>query len=190
VKFGILVFCCLFCGCSYHFQEEGSEVKTISVPYIKGDSEGELAQMLVRALSASGRFECVQTGGEWILEVALVGNTDDRIGYRYDRDATTGHRRTNIVGTENRHTILAEVKLIDAYTQEILIGPQIVKGLSDYDYVDSNSIVDLTFSNPGGKPETVLDFSLGQLDSIEGAHDDSALVSYQDLVSQILNGLF
>ncbi len=179
----------VLCGCSYHFQGEEEEVRTISVPYIQGDSEGRLARDLVRGLSGSGRFECVQTGGEWILEVALVGNSDDRIGYRYDRDATTGKRRTNIIGTENRHTIVAEVKLIDAYTQEVILGPHIVKGLSEYDYVDSNSIRDLTFLNPGGKPESVLDFSLGQLDSIEGAHDDSALVSYQDLVEQIVRGL-
>jgi hypothetical protein len=65
----------------------------------------------------------------------------------------------------------------------------VVKGLSEYDYVDSNSILDLTFSNPTGKPETVLDFSLGQLDSIEGAHDDSAIDSYRHLTLQIVEGL-
>lgn len=176
-------------SCGYHFAGKEEGVKTISVPYISGDPNGELGRLLVRALSASGQFDCVQTGGEWILEVSLIGDGDERIGYRYDRDPTTGKRRTNIIGTENRHTVMAEVKLVDAYTQEVIVGPHVIKGLAEYDYVDSNSIRDLTFINPKGAPESVLDFSLGQLDSIEGAHDDSAILCYQDLVKQILDCL-
>ena len=184
---GILVFS----SCGYHF--EGAETQTgtvtISVPYIKGDPDGHLGRELLRALSSSGQFDCIQTDGTLTLEAAIIAEGDDRIGYRFDRDPTTGALRDNIIGTENRFTLSAEVKLIDAHSNEILIGPQVVKAYADYDYVDSNSIRDLTFFTPSGVPEKVLDFSLGQLDSIEGAHDDSFTVVYRHLAQKIVDGL-
>ena len=82
-----------------------------------------------------------------------------------------------------------ELKLIDAYTQDILLGPQVIKAHADYDYVDSNSIRDLTFVTHHGKPEKILDFSLGQLDSVDGAHDDSNDVVYQILAQKIVDGI-
>lgn len=164
-------------------------VASISIPYIKGDSDGQLNNALAQAIASSGQFDYVQNGGEYLLDVAITSDGDSRIGYRYDRNPTSGKRRKNIVGTENRRTLVAEVKLIDNQTQETLIGPQVVKGYSEYDYVDSNSIRDLTFINSDGEPETVLDFSLGQLDSIEGAHDDSSIVAYRHLAQKIVDGI-
>ncbi len=189
IKFLLML---LLFGCGYHF--EGSEqsttsMTTISVPYIKGDREGQLNTEIVRALSASGQFDCVQSGGMWILEAAIVAESDDRIGFRYDRDPTSGHLRDNIVGTENRRTINVQISLIDGYTSEVVLGPQIVKAFADYDYVDSNSVRDLTFIGPHGAYEKVLDFSLGQLDSIEGAHDDSAALIYRILAQKIVDGI-
>lgn len=181
----------LLCGCGYHFEGKDAtkDPMTISVPYIPGDATGNLNTLLVQTLNASGLFECQQSGSQWILEVSLIADNDERIGYRYDRDPTTGKRRKNIIGTENRHTVTAEVKVIDTYTGEILLGPETIKGFTEYDYVDSNSIRDLTFIPTGGNPNTVLDFSLGQLDSVEGAHEDSFLPAYQDLTRKILDGL-
>lgn len=178
-------------SCGYHFtdsEREGGAV-TISVPYIKGDPDGMLGAQLVKLLSASGQFDCVQTQGRLILEAAIIAEGDDRIGYRFDRDPTNGKLRDNIVGTENRLTVSAEVKLRDSYTDQILFGPQVVKAYADYDYVDSNSIRDLTFFTPSGTPEKVLDFSLGQLDSVEGAHDDAIAVIYRHLAQKIVDGL-
>lgn len=176
-------------ACGYHFEGTDANAVTISVPYIKGDPEGILSAEIVRALSSSGQFDCVQTGGMLTLEAAIIAEGDDRIGYRYDRDPTTGKLRDNIVGTENRLTVSAEVKLIDNYTQQFVIAPQVVKAYSEYDYVDSNSIRDLTFYAPNGTPEKVLDFSLGQLDSVEGAHDDSLAVIYRHLAQKIVSGI-
>lgn len=191
VFFAVLLFAAMLTGCGYHF--EGSDVEsgpvTISVPYIKGDPEGMLSAELVKALSSSGQFDCVQLGGMLNLEVAIIAEGDDRIGYRFDRDPTSGHLRDNIVGTENRFTVSADVKLIDTYSNQILIGPLVVKAHNDYDYVDSNSIRDLTFFTPNGTPEKVLDFSLGQLDSIEGAHDDSYAVVFKHLAQKIVDGI-
>ena len=59
----------------------------------------------------------------------------------------------------------------------------------DSDYVDQNSIRDLTFITTQGKPQTVLNFSLGQLDSVEGAHDDTTDVLYRRLSEKVADVL-
>ncbi len=181
----------LVSGCAYHFDRGGEEERTvsISVPYIKGDLEGYLNSALVKALTDSGRFDCVQNGGELILEASIIGDGDDRIGYRFDRDPESGKLRDNIVGTENRRSIQAVVSLIDACTHTTVLGPHAVKTHADYDYVDSNSIRDLVFFNTDGVPEKILDFSLGQLDSVVGAHDDASPVIYRYLAQKIVEGL-
>jgi hypothetical protein len=193
VKAGSLFLLCLLlaAGCGYHFdgaRAEGDAV-TISVPYIKGDLGGHLNTELVRALNNSGFFNCVQEGGDLILEASITAEGDDRIGYRFDRNPEKGTLRDNIVGTENRRSIVANVTLIEASTHATVLGPQSVKAQVDYDYVDSNSIRDLTFITQHGVPEKVLDFSLGQLDSVEGANDDTARLIYQQLAQKIVNGL-
>jgi hypothetical protein len=178
-------------GCGYRFQDKESDggPVTISIPYIKGDIEGQLNTELARILSADPHFEYRQNGGMVILEVAVINDGDERIGYRYDRNPSSGKRRQNIVATENRRNLTVEMKLIDSYTQEVLIGPVHVKARSDYDYVDSNSVRDLTFTNSAGLTQTVINFSLGQLDSIEGAHDDAAIPIYRQLAQKIVDGL-
>lgn len=191
--FGYTTVLCLFLlsGCGYHFEgtEKQASTVTISVPYIKGDPEGELNKELIHALSSSGQFDCVHSGGMFILEAAIIADSDSRIGYRFDRNPTTGKLRDNIIGTENRRALSIEVKLINAYTQEIVAGPQLITAHADYDYVDSNSVRDLTFVGPHGSAQTVIQFSLGQLDSVEGAHDDSAKPIYQILAQKIVDGL-
>jgi hypothetical protein len=179
----------LLCGCGYHFGKTGDEQTTISVPFVKGDSDGMLTNEIIRAISSTGYFEYRRNDGNLQLLATILSDTDDRIGYRYDRDPTTGKRRKNIVGTENRETINVEVKLIDTYTQEILLGPEIISASADYDYVDSNSIRDLTFINSKGHATTIIDFSLGQLDSIEGAHDDAQTPIFRKLAQKIVDGL-
>lgn len=181
----------LLSGCGYHFEGDGDQggLTSIFIPYIKGEGEGQLSSELAQALSSSGMFDYVQNGGELILQVAIIADGDDRIGFRFDRDPTSGKLRDNIVGTENRRSMSAQVTLINAHTQETILGPEVVNAVADYDYVDSNSICDLTFTTPHGKPQKVLDFSLGQLDSVEGAHDDTGIVIYRILAQKIVEGL-
>ena len=65
--------------------------------------------------------------------MAITGDGDDRIEYRFDRNPQTGELRDNIIRTENRRTINAVVSLIDAYTHTTVLGPQAVKADADYD---------------------------------------------------------
>jgi hypothetical protein len=184
-----IVLLLVLCGCGYRFSEEQQRQNTISMSFIKGDQDGLLTTEVVHALAASGHFEYRKNNGNLELQMAIVSEGDDRIGYRYDRNPTTGKLRKNIVGVENRETIAVEIKLIDTYTQEVLLGPETISASADYDYVDYNSIKDLTFIQPGGKPITIIDFSLGQLDSIEGAHDDAQTPIFRKLAQKIVDGL-
>jgi hypothetical protein len=161
----------------------------VTVPYVQGDSDGSLTNELIRALAASGTFECVRQGGRYVLKVAVTADSSQRIGSRYDREDPSGKLKKNLIPTESRRTLTAEVSLIDAATDEILVGPAVVEACAEYDYVDSSSITDLSFVDPGGGRRTVINFSLGQLDSIEGAQDDASAPLYRRLAQKIVDSL-
>lgn len=183
-----------FASCGYHFEgdrssSDASHSTTITVPYVEGDSEGQLTNALVRALSGSGRYECVQDGGALVLNVKVVSDTNERIGFRYDRKEISGALEKNLFPGENRRTLCVEVTLVDAATGEVLVGPSQARSFAEYDYVDVNSLEEISFDVVPGVRETVMNFSLGQLDSIEGAQDDSAAPLYRSLAEKIVDGI-
>lgn len=190
-KWGLFFsFLALCSGCGYHFQGGvKDDPSTISVSYIKGDDSGRMNAMLGYQLATLPHLEYRKDGGVLDLQVTLLGDDDQRIGYRYDRNPSTGRRRKNIVGIENRRIVVAEVKLVDTRTEKVLMGPVQIVGRADYDYIDPNSIRDLTFTNSEGKTATVMNFSLGQLDSVEGGHDDAGVAVYRQLAQKIGDAL-
>jgi hypothetical protein len=192
IKAALSILCACLVGCGYHFDpatSSSSERIAINIPYIKGDHEGVLLSALAQAMGESGAFEYVYSGGNCALSISIISDSDDRIGYRYDRNPTNGTLRDNIVGTENRRTLAATIQLVDENTQEILLGPETVQVNADYDYFDGNSIRDLVvFQQPD--LQTTLSFSLGQLDSVEGAHDDTNASIYGLLADKIVSRLF
>lgn len=193
-----LAFICslllLFSACGYHFEEEefGQEFRrTLSVPYVEGDTQGQLTNELIRQIANSGRYEYVREGGSLTLHVEIVGDTSSKIGYRYDRrdqSCQPCERIKNIQPVEARREITVEVSLYDEASMVELLKPTLVRGTSEYDFVGTHSICDLSFINHGRRV-TVESFSLGQLDSIEGAQDDGVIPLYRNLARQILIGL-
>lgn len=161
----------------------------ISVPRIIGDTEGQLNNALVRALSHCGKFSVVKDEGEYQLKVSLSQDNADRVGFQYDRDAVSGELRKNLIGTENRRTIVATVELVSTVTQRTIFGPENIEADVVYDYVDSDNLYDISFFPTPGVRTTVLDFSLGQLDTIEGAQDASSKEIYHKLAEKIVAGM-
>lgn len=186
--FFFFIFAALFSGCGYHFENQDERL-SLSIPYVRGDNEGQLTNELIRQFAYSGGYDYVKDGGNLLLKVVVIGDGTEKIGYRYDRNEFTGELQTNLLPTENRRTITAEVTLINSPTGEILIGPHLVEASSDYDYTDVNSIQDLAFTTPSGKLETVLNFSLGQVDSVEGAQDDAIEPIYRNLAKKIITAI-
>lgn len=187
ILFGAL----LLASCGYRFDgpRYSSERPTISIPYVEGDLGGQLTDELIRQIAASGFFEYRKEGGQLLLKVKVLSNNFQKIGYRFDRDDTTGHLRKNLFAAEERDTMAVEVTLMRAYSDEVLVGPATVQASAEYDYVDSSSLQDLSFINSFGKRVTVINFSLGQLDTVEGAEDDAATPLFKHLAQKIVDGI-
>ncbi|NGX26739.1 MAG: hypothetical protein K940chlam6_00664 [Chlamydiae bacterium] len=185
-----LLFACLLAlsACGYHF--DGGDPITVSVPYVIGDFEGELTGALAIALSQAAAFRYTNGQGDWTLKAKILEATNDRIGYRYDRNPVSGKLRDNVMGIENRKTISVEISIVDSITGKQILGPQIVKAGADYDYVDSNSLQDLSFIDPAtGARTTSIAFSLGQLDSVGSAGENAIYPIYDRLAQRIVDGM-
>ncbi len=176
---------CSSCGYRYNSFDDSEGAVTLSVPYITGDPDGILTGELIYQLGASGEFSCVRSGAEYALQVVLLSDTHERIGFRYDRDNTSGRIEKNLLGVEDCRRVIAEVSLVDCATGKIVIGPSEVQASVDFDYTDPGSPKDLLFKSS----EPIMPFSLGQLDSQEGAYDDSARALFKQLSSKIVAGL-
>lgn len=177
-------------SCGYHVAEDEtpSFASTITVPYVLGDSAGQLTSELVSQLSAEG-FSCLPHDGTLLLKVIIIQNENDRIGFRYEREHPSGHLTKHLLPVEGRKMVSAEVTLVDTTTDEVVLGPSIVKADADFDYVLFDSIKDLSFINESGRREKTIRFSLGQLDTVEGAQDDATLVVFRHLAAKIVDGI-
>jgi hypothetical protein len=158
---------------------------TLSIPYVRGDEEGFLTSAVISEMNRTGLYEYVSSGGELELKIALVGNSEEVIGYRYDRSEKKAHLQQNLLATENRRHAAAEITLYRASEDQPFLGPVIVTASAEFDYIDVSTIRELAFITPSGKREKIIDFSEGQLDSVEGAQDNVLSPLYDDLAKKI-----
>ena len=166
-------FLSLIClsSCGYHWSPDlGQTVRpTISVPFVEGDGDGSLTQAIVYALSSSGMADVRQAGARYRLCVSIVHSGSQTIGYRRDRQKISGEIKKNLVSAEGRKTVSIEATVYEK--DKIVCGPIRLNADSDYDYLDGDSMQDLAFINPFGVQQTVLPFSLGQLEPKEAAEE-------------------
>ena len=188
----ILLTSFLLTSCGYHVENDDDEsvnVHTLEVPYFQGDKNGLLTDAVIQALVSSGNFNIVRTGGGLILEGKVVKDENENIGYQYDRDPTSGRRINRLIPNEGRREVSVEIALVNVHTQDIVKGPYVVTVFNDYDYVDSDSLQDTSFITGSGSRSSVLFFSMGQLDSIDGAQSSSLPPIYRRLGIKIAEGL-
>ena len=72
---------------------------------------------------------------------------------------------------------------------EVVYGPYRVAADADYDYVDGDSIRDLTFIDSSGSTITVLPFSLGQLEPKESAALAATKPLYRRLAQKVVDAI-
>lgn len=187
--FNLLLSYSLLSGCSYHWQPEFSENirPTITVPFVEGDEEGFLTAEIISSLSASGLADVRSSGGDYQLAVSIVGAEDEKIGFRIDPQKVDGEVRKNLLASEGRRTMTIEAALCNG--DEVIYGPYRITADAEYDYVDGDSIQDLTFMNPAGTLVTVLPFSLGQLESVESAQAAATRPLYRKLAQKIVDAI-
>lgn len=147
-----------------------------------------LTAEIIEAISASGLANITSYGGEYTLQVVIVGEETDKIGFRVDPQKVDGKVRKNLLASEGRRTMILEATLCLGGKE--IHGPYRISADADYDYVDGDSIQDLTFVNPAGATVTVLPFSLGQLEPAESAAMASTKPLYRKLAQKIVDAIF
>ncbi len=180
----------LLSSCGYRHQSSDSSGSiAIHLPYVRGDYEGRLTQELMRELAAVGIELCESSSARYLLEVAIVKEQTDQIGYEYDREVLSAQIADRLLANEARRTVTATVSLRDQTTGELLFGPEEVSGEGEYDYLNGDSVTFYGFIDSEGMPTSVLQFSLGQLDSVDGASTDVLTHAYRLLSQRLASGL-
>jgi hypothetical protein len=147
------------CGYTLGHGELSEKYSTISVPYVKGDWNGEMTSNLVKKMSQSGAFSYRPEGGALLLNVEIKDYRDENIGFRYDRNKK-GKLTHSIIPTETRIIAIAEVTLLDAGSCQPVIAPVLISASVefDHDYYSCRHGINI--------------FSLGQLTDYDAAYDD------------------
>lgn len=179
----------LLTSCGYHWTPDypNGMRPSISIPFASGDEEGFLTTEIALSLSSSGIADVVPTGGDYELNVRVIGCQIDNIGFRIVPQKVDGEVRNNLRPTEGRKNLTVEASLCSG--GELIYGPYVVVADADYDYVDGDSIRDLTFVNPAGTTLTVLPFSLGQLEPIDSAEFAALKPLYQRIAQKIVDAI-
>jgi hypothetical protein len=157
------------------------------VPFAKGDEDGLFTAELAQALAASGLFDVVNRGGDYLLSVCLGPSQHDVIGFRRDPQRIKNEVKKNLVRCEGRRTLAVEVTLLSAATGQPIGGPFTISADADYDYVDGDSYPQLTFVSKTGETVVVLPFSLGQLESVEAAQEATLKPLYRKISQKIVD---
>jgi hypothetical protein len=170
----ILFLVGIACGCStWHLADSmspGNQV-TVSIPYVQGDATGELTSRLVEAVSTQPGFH-VDESGTYLLRVTLLHTREEKIGFRYD-PRKLRHGERDLILSETRARALAEVSLVNRYTNERISGPAYILGSTEYDHQEN------TIDN------NINDLSLGQLSDIDTAQDVTYIPQDRDLAHKI-----
>lgn len=174
-------------SCGYRWQQEGAYTPSISVPFIKGDEDGQLASEVAHAFALSGTAQLRSYEGTYCLQIAVVDSCSETVGFRKDRQKVNGKNKRNMVACEARKTLKAEVTLLKGNGGEVIFGPETIEADVDFDYVDSDCYKDLTFVDPEGITQAVLPFSLGQLEPYESAQDAAMCPLYRSLAQKIVD---
>jgi len=170
----IILGALILTGCGYRFTPGGalSEYHTISIPYVKNDSEGRMTAALIRVISSQTGLQYEKCGGDLTLLVDLLEFEEENIGYRYDRK-NDGKLTHYIIPTETRLMGAAIVSLVDNISGEKIAGPAKILASIDFDheYEKTRNSVNV--------------FSLGQLTDYDEAYDAASEPLYRALSQKI-----
>ncbi len=188
-KNSFVFFFLLFTSCGYNLgRSQSLKNPSITVPYVEKDVSGYFTSELIQELSYSSNLRYKYSDGDYILCVKIIDSNTSQIGYKYDRN-NENIRQNNLRATEGRQKVTARVELIDKASQSVKFGPFDISASYDFDYVDPDSLNDLSFIDASGNRKTVLAFSLGQLESIESAKQAALRPLYHKLAKKIVDAI-
>jgi hypothetical protein len=120
---------------------------------------------------------------------SIAGSHVETVGYRRDKQKISGETKKNLVAAEERRVLTVELALYEISSDRVVYGPIRLDAEADYDYLDGDSMQDLAFKNPLGIQQTVLPFSLGQLEPKEAAHEAVARPLYEKIAKKIADAV-
>lgn len=147
-------------SCGYHFGQGSipNQYRSISVPYIIGDEDGDLTAAVIKEIGAYGGLCYRDRGADLILKASILDIVDEDIGFRYQRNKN-GTINKNVVPIETRISTIVELSVVEAATCKVILGPVIITTPIDFDH-------DYYSSRDG-----VNVFTLGQVNDVEEAYD-------------------
>jgi hypothetical protein len=189
-KISLSLLSLILSSCGYQATSAVSQNQTvISIPVIHDDEDGVLRNSLAKAISETGKFRYSSETTDNQLVVKFVNNYTDTIGYSWDINPATGAQVNRLYPGEGRKSITALVTLKSASSKDPLLEPFNVSFQAAYDYVNPVSKKQIEFKDKIGKTHSTLQYSLGQLDSEEGARAESLHPLYQGLAKKIAETL-
>lgn len=183
LSFVLLLMLFVITSCGYKIQSMHNNPITINVPYVKGDKDGRLTKYLVQALSESGFVVSESASSQYSLIVEIKKKSTTQIGYRYRNKNHDSGILKRLVPDEGRYSLSLVLWLEETSFSKKIIEPYEIEANVDYDFVNPDSFSDVAFF-ANGERKTVLDFSMGQLDSQEGASLAAINPCYQVLAKK------
>ncbi|MCH9614399.1 MAG: hypothetical protein SP1CHLAM54_16420 [Chlamydiia bacterium] len=171
----------LLLACGYHL--DGRETSTLEVPYVTGDLDGDLTDAIVREVALSGKYQLQNKDANYRLKVAIVGDNIYKSGFQYDEEGSTEYNR--LVTNEEEKVMTLSVSLIQLSTGKTILGPSEVTARVNYDFIDPDADNEAAVR----RRLSSLNFSLGQLDSVEGARASSNIPLHTLLARKIASAL-
>lgn len=147
-------------SCGYHLGSGSAPWvgSTISVPYVCGDTTGEVTKALIREIASSGGFQYDDCTGCYSLCVSILDRGEENIGFRYDINKQ-GTLTTTVIPVEGRSRYVAEFSLVEIASGCIVLGPERISASVEYDH-------EFDYGN-----EDLNNLSLGQVSDVEAARD-------------------
>lgn len=183
-----LAICFCLTSCGYRLVSSQDQKIAFTIRSIPGDTDGLFLQTLIKTSEAFSSLKYRPFSAPLHLQVKMIGIETDHIGFRYQTEDGSGAVIHRLSPTEGQHRCIVEVAVYDANYKPKLT-PRVLEASIEYDFVDSKSYHDLTFTDSAGQLQTVLNYSLGQLDSEEAATLGSKERLYQKLSEEILSYL-
>ncbi len=185
--FYCFALCLILTGCNYHLGVgDNNSFPTLSVDYVEGDFEGCFTEELVKQITTYGSFRYAYVNSDIALRAKITDISNNQIGYKRDV-GNDGKLKEYLMPTEGRQSITVKVSLVSQSSGEVLWGPNTITADVDYDYVNQDSLNDLSFFNNSNNRTTVLSFSLGQLESIESAKHAALTPLFRKVAQKIVD---
>lgn len=161
----------------------------MTIPVIKKDPNGALRNALARQIASNRSLYYKTSKAKYELRVSVVEDKDSVICYMWDRNPSNNERLDVFYNTEGKKEVIAKTELVNAKSGEVVVGPYYLNASVIFDFVNPTVASTLSFQEPIGTEVSALQYSLGQLDSEEGAKEEAYNPAFNLLAEKIVSAL-